>query len=48
MASNLIKLTLLAVLVIVTLGVFPNRVWGGVIAVTTCVAGALVLHFVAP
>jgi hypothetical protein len=48
MASNLIKLALLAVLVILTLGVIPNRRWGGIIAVTTCVAGALVLHFVAP
>jgi len=48
MASNFIKIAILAGLVTLTLGVFPNRRWGGIIAVGTCIAAAFVLHFVAP
>jgi hypothetical protein len=43
-----IKIALLAVLVILTFGVIPDRRRGAVIAVATCVMAALVLHFVAP
>ena len=48
MASNVIKLVVLAGLVTLTLGVLPNRRIGGFIAIGTCVAAAFVLHFVAP
>ncbi len=43
-----IKIALLAALVVLTLGVIPNRRIGPVIAVGTCVVTAFVLHFVAP
>ena len=43
-----IKIALLAAVVVLTLGVIPDRRRGAVIAVGTCVAAALVLHFVAP
>jgi len=43
-----IKIALLAALVVLTLGVIPDRRRGAVIAVGTCVAAAFVLHFVAP
>jgi hypothetical protein len=43
-----IKIALLAALMVLTLGVIPDRRRGAVIAVATCVAAALVLHFVAP
>jgi uncharacterized RDD family membrane protein YckC len=42
------KIALLAALAVLTLGVLPDRRKGAVIAVGTCVAAALVLHFVAP
>jgi hypothetical protein len=48
MASAFIKIAILAVLVMVTLGVFPDRRRGGIIAIATCIAAAFVLHFVAP
>jgi hypothetical protein len=48
MALNLVKLALLAGLAILTVGVFPDRRRGAVIAIATCVAAAVVLHFVAP
>ena len=48
MASNVIKLVLLAALVTLTFGVLPNRRIGGLLAIGTCVAAAVVLHFVAP
>lgn len=44
----LLKIALLAVLAILTLGIFPDRWRGGVIAIATCVAAAVVLHFTAP
>jgi uncharacterized RDD family membrane protein YckC len=43
-----IKIGLLATLGVLTLGVLPDRRKGAVIAVGTCVAMALVLHFIAP
>jgi hypothetical protein len=48
MVLGLIKISALAGLTVVTLGVFPDRLRGAIIAVGTCVAAALVLHFVAP
>ena len=43
-----IKIGLLATLGVFTLVVLPDRRRGAVIAVGTCVAMAVVLHFVAP
>jgi hypothetical protein len=48
MALNLVKIALLAGLTILTLGVFPDRRRGAVIALATCIAAAVVLHFAAP
>jgi uncharacterized RDD family membrane protein YckC len=48
MASILIKIAILAGLLILTLGVFPDRRRGGILAIATCVAAALILHFAAP
>lgn len=48
MASIFIKIALLAGLVILTLGMFQDRLRGGIIAIATCIAAALILHFVAP
>jgi uncharacterized RDD family membrane protein YckC len=48
MALIFIKLALLAGLVILTFGVFPDRRRGGVLAIATCIVAALILHFVAP
>jgi hypothetical protein len=48
MVLNVIKLALLAVLTILTFGVFPDRQRGAVIAIATCIAAAVVLHFLAP
>ena len=48
MALIVAKVAALAVLVILTFGVFPDRRRGGIIAIATCVAAAFVLHFVAP
>jgi hypothetical protein len=48
MALILVKLATLALLTILTFGVFPDRRRGAVIAIATCVAAAVVLHFVAP
>lgn len=44
----LIKIAVLAALMVLTLGVIPDRRRGAVIAIGTCVVAALVLHFVAP
>jgi hypothetical protein len=48
MALIVAKVAILAVLVFLTFGVFPDRRRGGIIAIATCVAAAFVLHFVAP
>ena len=45
---NALKIAALIVLVVVTLGVVPDRKWGAVFAFAACVAAAFVLHFVAP
>lgn len=43
-----IKIALLAGLMVLTMGVIPDRRSGAVIAIGTCVVAAVVLHFVAP
>jgi hypothetical protein len=48
MALMAVKIALLAGLTILTFGVFPDRRRGAVIAIATCIAAAVVLHFVAP
>jgi hypothetical protein len=48
MAWILVKLAILAVLVIVTFGIFPDRRRGGILAIATCIVAAVILHFVAP
>jgi hypothetical protein len=48
MASNFIKIAILAGLVTLTLGVLPNRRMGAIVAIGTCIAAAFALHFVAP
>jgi hypothetical protein len=42
------KIALGAALAILTLGVFPDRLRGGIIAIATCIAAAFILHFAAP
>jgi hypothetical protein len=48
MALILIKIALLAGLVILSFGVFPDRLRGALIAIATCIAAAFILHFLAP
>ena len=48
MASIFIKIAILAGLMILTVGVFPDRRRGGIIAIATCIVAAVILHFVAP
>jgi hypothetical protein len=48
MALIFTKIVLGAGLTILTLGVFPDRPRGAIIAIATCIAAAVVLHFVAP
>jgi hypothetical protein len=48
MALIMTKIVLGAGVAILTLGVFPNRLRGGIIAIATCIAAAVVLHFAAP
>jgi hypothetical protein len=48
MALNFLKIALLAGLTILTVGVFRDRRRGAIIAIATCIAAAVVLHFVAP
>ena len=47
MMMAVLKLALLAGLVIVTIGVFPDRRRGAILAIGICIAGAMILHFVA-
>jgi ABC-type branched-subunit amino acid transport system permease subunit len=42
------KIALGAALAILSLGVFPDRLRGGIIAIATIVAAAFILHFAAP
>jgi hypothetical protein len=48
MASILVKIAIGAVIAILSLGVFPDRLRGGVIAIGIGIAAAFILHFVAP
>jgi hypothetical protein len=48
MASIFVKIAILAGLVILTFGIFPDRRRGGIIAIATCIVAAVILHFVAP
>jgi hypothetical protein len=48
MALILVKIALLAGLTILTIGVFPDRRSGAIIAIATCIAAAALLHFAAP
>jgi hypothetical protein len=48
MALTLIKIAIGAGIVFLTLGIFPNRRWGAVVAIALCIAAAVVLHYVAP
>ena len=48
MVLNFLKFAALAGVAVVTLGIFPNKLTGALIAIGTCIAAALVLHFVAP
>jgi hypothetical protein len=46
--ASIAKIALLGVLAVVTLGLFPDRLRGGIIAIALCIAAALVLHVAAP
>jgi hypothetical protein len=48
MMTGLLKLGLLAGLMVATFGVIPDRRRGAILAIGVCVAGAVILHFVAP
>jgi hypothetical protein len=48
MALTFLKITLGAVIAFLTLGVFPDRLRGGLIAIAICIVAAVILHFVAP
>ena len=48
MALIFVKIAILAGLVILTFGIFPDRRRGGIIAIATCIVAAFILHFVAP
>jgi hypothetical protein len=48
MALIFIKIALGGGLAILSLGVFPDRLRGGIIAIATIIAAAFMLHFVAP
>jgi hypothetical protein len=48
MALIFVKIALSAGLATLGLGVFPDRLRGGLLAIATCIAAAFALHFVAP
>ena len=48
MMTAVLKLAVLAAVVVATLGVLPDRRRGAILAIGLCVAGAVILHFVAP
>jgi hypothetical protein len=48
MALTFFKIVLGAGITFLTLGVFPDRLRGGIIAIAICIAAAVALHFVAP
>jgi hypothetical protein len=48
MMLTFLKIALGAGLAIVCLGIFPDRLRGGILAIAACIIAALVLHFAAP
>jgi hypothetical protein len=48
MALIFTKIALGAGLLMLTCGVYPDRLRGAIMAIATCIAAAVVLHFVAP
>jgi hypothetical protein len=48
MMMTLLKIVLGAGLAIISLGIFPDRLRGSILAVASCVVAAILLHFVAP
>ena len=48
MALILLKIALLSGLIILTLGVIPDRRRGGIVAIGACIGGAFFLHLLAP
>ena len=48
MMMTILKVLLGAAVSIIVLGIIPNRLIGAVIAIGTCIALAVILHFVAP
>jgi hypothetical protein len=48
MALTFLKIALGAGITFLTLGVFPDRLRGGIIAIAICIAAAVILHFMAP
>ena len=48
MALAFIKIAVGAGVTILTLGVYPDKLRGAVIAIASCVAAAFILHVVAP
>jgi hypothetical protein len=48
MVVTFLKIALGAAVAIVSLGVFPDRLRGSVLALGICIVAALILHFVAP
>jgi hypothetical protein len=48
MALTFVKIALGAGIAILTLGVFPDRLRGGILAIAICVVAAVIIHFVAP
>ena len=48
MTTAVLKLALLAALAVATLGFFPDRRRGAILAIGVCIVGAVILHFVAP
>jgi hypothetical protein len=48
MALIFTKIALAVGLAILNLGVFPDRLRGGIIAIATVIVAAFILHFVAP
>jgi uncharacterized RDD family membrane protein YckC len=48
MAWILVKIAIFAALLILTLGVFPDKRRGGMVAIAACIVAAVILHLVAP
>jgi hypothetical protein len=48
MVVHVLKLFGVAALVLLSLGVWPNRRYGAAIALGICIVAAVILHFAAP